>query len=144
MLLNILKPVVTTGDGNCAFNALSLTISGTEDLSAVLRLLSVYGLIKYKETMIRATTRACGSCRASNMYMCDLRIALTDGAWGTDNHLFVSSLILNRPVFLNNTFYFTDLETNQVTLSPSNIRDVSHLVQSFHVQQEGTRTHIVL
>ena len=41
-LLQVLKPIVTSGDGNCMFNALSLTIAGTEHLSAVLRLLCVW------------------------------------------------------------------------------------------------------
>ena len=44
-LLQVLKPVVTSGDGNYMFNALSLTIAGSEHLSAVLRL-CVYGLVK--------------------------------------------------------------------------------------------------
>ena len=51
-LLQVLKPIVTSGDGNCMFNALSLTIAGTEHLSAVLRLLCVYGLVKHKDTML--------------------------------------------------------------------------------------------
>jgi hypothetical protein len=56
ILLQVLKPIVTSGDGNCMFNALSLTIAGSEHLSAVLRLLCVYGLVKYKDTMLRAIT----------------------------------------------------------------------------------------
>ena len=51
-----------------------LTIAGTEHLSAVLRLLCVYGLVKYKETMVRAITRAWGSSGAHGMYTHDLRI----------------------------------------------------------------------
>ena len=143
LLLNVLKPVATTGNGNCAFNALSLTISGTEELSVVLRLLCVYGLIKYRDTMIRAITRAWGSSQASSMHTRDVRVALTDHAWGTDNHLFILSLILNRPIFLFNSFYFIDSETNQVTLSLPDLRDVSQLVQSFSLHQVGTRTHVL-
>ena len=116
LLLQVLKPIVTSGDDNCMFNALSPTIAGTEHLSAVLRLLCVYGLVKYKETMIRAITHAWGSSRAQGMYARDLHIAVTNGARGTDNHLFVMSLMLYRPIFLFNTFYFTDSDTNQVTL----------------------------
>ena len=76
MLLQVLKPIVTSGDGNCMFNALSLTIAGTEHLSAVLRLLCVYGIVKHKHTMLRAITRAWGSSRANDMYSRDLR-----GSW---------------------------------------------------------------
>ena len=98
-LLQVLKPVVTSGDGNCMFNALSLTIAGSEHLSAVLRLLCVYGLVKHKHAMLRAITRAWGSSQANDMYSRDVHIAVTDGTWGTDDHLFVMSLVLNRPIF---------------------------------------------
>ena len=60
-LLQVLKPIVTSGDGNCMFNALSLTIAGSEHLSAILRILCVDGLVKYKDTMFRAIARAWGS-----------------------------------------------------------------------------------
>ena len=33
ILHQVLKPIVTSGDGNCLFNALSLTIAGSEHLS---------------------------------------------------------------------------------------------------------------
>ena len=56
ILLQVLKPIVTSGDGNCLFNALCLTVAGNEHLSAVFYLLCVYGLVKYKDTMLRAIT----------------------------------------------------------------------------------------
>ena len=68
----MLKPVVTSGDGNCLFNALSVTIVGTEHQSAVLRLLCVYGLVKHKDTMLRAIAHAWGSSQANDMYSRDL------------------------------------------------------------------------
>ena len=108
ILLQVLKPIVTSGDGNCLFNALSLTIAGNEHLSAVLRLLCVYGLVKHKDSMLRAITRAWGTSRAIDMYSRDLFIAVRNGEWGTDDHLFVMSLVLNRPIFLFSTFYFND------------------------------------
>ena len=117
------------------FNALSLTIAGTEHLLAVLRLLCVYGLVKHKDTMFRAITRAWGSSRVNGMYSRDLHIS-----WGTDDHLFVMSLVLNRPIFLFNTFYFTDSDTNEVT-SMSGATDISSLIQHFSFHDVGTRTH---
>ena len=86
-LLQVLKPIVTSGDENCIFNALSLTIGGTEHLSAVLRLLYVYGLVKRKDTMFITITHACGSSRANDMYSLNLHISLRNGAWRTDDHL---------------------------------------------------------
>ena len=87
--------------------------------------------------MLRAITCAWGSSQANDMYSRDVHIAVTDGAWGTDDHLFVVSLVLNRPIFLY-TFYFTDSDTNQVTLSLPDASDISSLIQhfSFHVVLE--------
>ena len=65
------------------------------------------------------------------MYFRDLHITLRNGAWGTDDHLFVMSLVLNRPIFLCNTFYFTNSDTNEVTLSLSGATDISSLIQYF-------------
>ena len=91
--------------------------------------------------MFRAITRAWGSSRANDMYSRDLHISLRNGAWGTDDHLFVMSLVLNRPIFLFNTFYFTDSDTNEVTLSLSGSTDISSLIQHFTFHDVGTRTH---
>ena len=68
------------------FNALSLTKAGTKHLSSVLRLF-VYGLVKHIDTMLIAITCVGGSRRANDMYSCDVYIAVTSRAWGTDNHL---------------------------------------------------------
>ena len=93
--------------------------------------------------MLGAITRAWGSSQANDMYSRDLRIAVTNGEWGTDDHLFVMSLVLDRPIFLFNTFYFTDSDTNQVTLSLSDVTDINSLVQRFSSHDVGTRTHVL-
>ena len=54
LLLQVLKPVQTTGDGNCMYNALSLTLTGTELYAHLIRLLCAYALVKYKDTIISA------------------------------------------------------------------------------------------
>ena len=81
-LLQVLKPIMTSGDGNCYVQCSSLTIAGTEYLSAILHLLCVYGLVKHKGTMFRAIARAWGSSRANGMYSRDLHISLRNGAHG--------------------------------------------------------------
>ena len=48
-LFQVFKPVATTGDGSCLFHALSLTLTGTETCSDLLRLLVVHALVKYKK-----------------------------------------------------------------------------------------------
>ena len=66
---------------------------------------------------------------------------LRNGAWGTDDHLFVMSLVLDRPIFLFNTFYFTNSDTNEVTLSLSGATDIRSLIQHFCFLDVGIRTH---
>jgi hypothetical protein len=47
-ILNKFKPIITTGDGSCFYNAVSLLLFGTESYSDILRLAVLYALIKYK------------------------------------------------------------------------------------------------
>ena len=65
------------------FIALSLTIAGKVHLSGVFLLVCVYGLVKHKETMLIAITQA---WRYPEQM---LFIAVRNGEWETDNHLFV-------------------------------------------------------
>ena len=48
LLLQILKRVRTTGDGNCMYNALSLTLTGTEQFPDLIRLLCAYTLVNIR------------------------------------------------------------------------------------------------
>ena len=52
--LQTFKPIATTGDGNCMYNALSLAFCGTERFSVVIRLLTTYALVKHRTAMIDA------------------------------------------------------------------------------------------
>ena len=40
------KPVLTTGDGDCMYHALSRVVCGSEQLSKIFRLLTAYAAIK--------------------------------------------------------------------------------------------------
>ena len=82
------------------FNALFLTIAGTEHLSTILRL-CVYGLVKNKVTMLRSLVHR--GLHKQMTYSHDLHISVTNGAWETDDQLFIMSLVLTRPMFLFNT-----------------------------------------
>ena len=46
-------PVCTKGDGNCIYNMLSLSLSGTEQCMWHLRLLTAYSIIVHRERMIK-------------------------------------------------------------------------------------------
>ena len=56
LLLHTFKPIATTGYGNCMYNALSLCLCGTEDLSVVIRVLAAYALVKHRTTMMDTLT----------------------------------------------------------------------------------------
>ena len=118
LLLQILKPVQTTGDGNCMYNALSSTLTGTEHFTHVMHLLCVYALVKYKDTAFADAFPS--NTQASHEQMCDRALleALQVGAWGTDYQLFPSSLLMNRPIFQYNTFIHSDI-SGMVTVTLS-------------------------
>ena len=146
LLLQILKPVRTTGEGNCMYNALSLTLTGTEQFSDLIRLLCAYTLVKYKDTMISAFADAFPSnTEASHeqMYHRTLVETLQVGVWGTDSQLFPLSLLMNRPVFHYNTFYVVSDTSGIMTLSVSNARDVADLARRFLAFDPDTRCHIL-
>ena len=146
LLLQILKPVRTTGDGNCMYNALSLTLTGTEQFSRLIRLLCAYALVKYKDTMMSAFADAFASNRQASlelMYDRALAEALQVGVWGTDSQFFPLSLLMNRPIFQYNTFYVVSDMSGVITLNLSDARDITDLAQRFLAFDPGTRCHIL-
>jgi hypothetical protein len=145
LLLQILKPIRTTGDGNCMYNALSLTLTGTEHFTYLIRLLCVYAMVKYKDTMISAFADAFPSNTEGShqqMYQRALLEGLQVGVWGTDYQLFPFSLLMNRPVFQYNTFFISDT-SGKTTLTLSDARDVMDLAQRFRAYEPSSRCHIL-
>ena len=143
LLLQILKPVRTTGDGNCMYNALSLTLTGTEQFSDLIRLLCAYALVKYKDTMISAFADAFPSNTEASHEQMYHRTSLQVGVWGTDSQLFPLSLLMNRPIFHCNTFFVVSDTSGIITLSVSNARDVADSARRFLVFDPDTRRHIL-
>ena len=146
LLLEILKPVQTTGDGNCMYNALSLSMTGTEHFTHLIRLLCAYALVKYKDTMISAFSDAFPSNTRTaheQMYERSLVEALQIDVWGTDYQLFPLSLLMNRPIFHYNTFFTVCDITGAMILSLSNARDVTDLAQQFRAFNPSTRCHVL-
>ena len=128
------------------YNALSLTLTGTELFSDLNRLLCAYALVKYRDTMISAFADAFSSnTEASHeqMYHRTLVEALLVGVWGTDSQLFPLSLLMNRPIFHYNTFFVVSDTSGIMTLSVSNARDVADLARQFQAFDPDTRGHIL-
>ena len=82
-MLQALTPVRTSGDGNYLWNAISNCLCGSEKYTYTLRLLTAYGLIKFKERMIaQLRTQNPGDTASNNDRWSELlRIAITPSAW---------------------------------------------------------------
>ena len=147
LLLETLKPVVTRGDGNCMYNALSLVLSSSQELHALIRLLCVYALLKHKSVIIEALNDSYRQERSRpnilRMYTQALREAVTLGAWGSDHHLFALSLVLGRPIFMFHSFYETPSGSSHRQLQLANTRDVHHLSERFSAREPPTRVHVL-
>ena len=78
-ILEALTPVCTTGDGNCLWNVISTCLCGSEKYIYTLRLLTAYGLIKFKERMIAQlwAQNPDDSASNNNRWSELLRIAIT-------------------------------------------------------------------
>ena len=145
LLLETCKPVVTLGDGNCLYRALSLTLTSSQILHVVIRLLCVHALLIHRSAIIEAMADAYHLQPRANivrMYTQDLRNAVTLGAWGTDHHIFALSLLFGRPIFTFHTFYSGEGSTRS-QLELANCRDVQHLAQRFRDYEPETRKHFL-
>jgi hypothetical protein len=54
LLLQTFKPIRTTGDGNCLYHALSLALTGSEQISYLLKMVVAHALLKCRAAMISA------------------------------------------------------------------------------------------
>ena len=146
LLLESYKPVVTGKDGNCLYNALSLLLTSSQELHELIRLLCVHALIKHKKDMMQGLNHSYRQQSRSNirsMYTQAIREAAAPGTWGNDLHLFALSLLFCRPIFQFNTFYYTLPDSTETELVLADTRDVHHLAQRFHDQEDGTKTHLL-
>lgn len=106
LLFHTFKPVQTTGDGSCLFHALSLTLTGTETCTDLMRLLAVYALAKHRATMMGAFEQAfpmCSQEQHQEKFNSAIHKAVEVPKWGIDPHLFALSLLLDRPILQYNT-----------------------------------------
>ena len=99
------------------YNALSLTLIGTEQFSDLIRLLCAYALVKYKDTMISAFADAFPSNTEASHEQMYHRTSLQVGVWGTDSQLFPLRLLVNRPIFHYNIFFVVSDTSGIMTLT---------------------------
>ena len=144
LLMQTFKPIRTTGDGNCMYHAMSLALTGSENISYLLKMLVAHALLKFRATMISSFRDAYPSSsdeQHNAIFNTCLAKALRVGAWGSDFHLFALSLLLNRPIFQFITFY--DRVRNHADLCLSNVTDVHEFAQKFRDYDLQVRGHIL-
>ena len=119
-LLEALTPVRTTGNGDCLWNGISNCLCGSERYTYSLRLLTAYGLIKFKERKVaQLCVQYLGDTAGADRRWSDLlRIAITPTAWGTDFHVYVISVVSNIPILCLCHLYVNRTEYPVITLIP--------------------------
>lgn len=117
------QPRITTGDGNCLWNMISLDICGSEMLMACLRFLTVIGLLWFKidfyrliENRFKNLDEQFPENQAKIKFESILRDAIENYEFGNEYHLQVLSTVLSRNIYVYS--YFT--KSGKLIL-PSNI-----------------------
>lgn len=143
ILLQTLKVVQTRSDGSCLYNAISICLTGSEQYTHLLRLLSAHALFKYKPTMLAVlidswfSTEDYPMSLAERHFRQDVCRALAISAWGGEAQLLALCWLFDRPIFVYNSFY----EGSQLLLADT--RDAAHLAQRFLNFEHGTRHHLL-
>ena len=130
-------PVYTTGSGNCMYNIILLTLTGTVQYMSHLRLLTAYSLITHREHMfevIQPTAKillplnersAASVFKEAEIQWLDLvRSSLQDGSWRNQFHLHALSIALERSICLygvmrNRTVQHQGRQLQRIDLTPS-------------------------
>ena len=137
LIFQTFKPIQTTGDGSCMYHALSLTLTGTESCTDLLRLLTLHALVKHKSAMMSAF-RDAFPIATEHEYVVKFNTAVRKAvqvfSWGTDYHLFVLSLLLDRPIFQYNTDPTSGLPVNDT---------IQQFAQRFLSYEVGTRGNLI-
>ena len=148
-LLELLTPIHTTGDGNCFWNAVSILLCGTEELSVSLRFLTACGLLRKRDAFIsemesehavmigrEATPETYEqevTASAAAQFNNTLRIALTRPMWAENEHFQGLALGLGMPIYLFSVF--------DNSIDPT--MDCARLQQHFDSKAPGTFQHMV-
>jgi hypothetical protein len=107
--MNLYQPHVTSSDGNCLWNMISISLCGTEELQSILRKLTFLTILKMKTwfyDLIKADFEKSGVKNVSvDLKLEDiLQRAKTDGKWGNEFHLQAISTFLNKKIYIYSSF----------------------------------------
>ncbi len=107
--------VNTTGDGNCLFNACSLSLFGNERMAMDIRLCTVFILFEY-HNYFKNFLRELNPNVSFEQIIID---TATNGEWAREIHLCALSILCYRPVFsYTNTKFSVDATPMPMTRNP--------------------------
>ena len=101
------------------FNMISINLIGNETLSKLLRALTVYTLIKYRNQFMQSIQReeylhnniTNINETTNNKFNSILTDAKTNKCWCNEYHLLALSTLLNTDIYIYSTFYNTNTNT---------------------------------
>ena len=97
-LQGVLKPIVTTGDGNCWQNAVSLALVGGEGMHQLIRALITYSLLAAEDFFLPFYLQ--NPTTSSFTYVNEVFRSYYLGEWAGNIHQVVTSVILGRDIHL--------------------------------------------
>ena len=92
------RPVVTSGDGNCLFNAVSLSLTGDESLSSELRYKAALTMLLHKELVTNACKNLSDIVIVSPDYKDAVNSCLTLGSYSCAWTIMSVSLVIDRSI----------------------------------------------
>ncbi len=92
------EAILTTGDGNCLYGAVSNALFGNESYSFKLRLASLLIIIRY-EQFFDYLYREAQADTFENL----IKNVATNYSWGNDLIMIALSIVIKRPIFYYNT-----------------------------------------
>jgi hypothetical protein len=140
ILYDYYLPHVTTGDGNCLFNMISLCLVGNESLKSLLRALTVFTMIKFQNEFLNIISKevqfeSLEDGLIMKKYYEKLFEAKEDGKWGNEIHLLSISTFLSSNIIVYGSFWDNkDLLNKANTINElqnafnKGIRTGSHLI----------------
>ena len=93
---NYYEPVLTTADGNCFYNAISIVLYGNEKQSKLLRLANVYVLSVFDSYFRNVCIKTCTNYTYEHL----IKITAKDRTWANETNILAMTIVLDRPIAL--------------------------------------------
>jgi hypothetical protein len=92
-------PILTEGDGNCLYNAISLTLFGTSKWYKAVRIGLVFTILNEEIFIKNIIEKTC----THQTFETILLGSIEDRAWANEYHILISSAVLRMPIYMYST-----------------------------------------